>query len=134
MHFNHESEGAISQSVSIPSGSFENPQNTPFIVFSGVRFGADGNVSRRQSAGGWSVIGSWLKSGSAASFYLSRVVIAGVLDTDAGVGPLQMNADRIYDIQNSATESATVTFNISDDVSGSPVVDSELYDFEIFEN
>lgn len=106
---------------------------TTGTIYSGVRFGADGSLYERQPAGGWSRFGTWLYNGTASTYYLSRSIDAGTLTTDAGAGPLQMNSNRDYDIQLSSNGSKTtsVTFDISDDVSGSPVIDTQTWTFNI---
>lgn len=102
-------------------------------VFSGVKFDADGNIYERQTAGGWSSIGAWRLSGAASTFYVSRTIDTGSLTTDAGAGPLQMNTDRIYDIQRTSDgeDISRITFSISDDVSGSPVIANRTYMFNV---
>lgn len=101
-------------------------------IYSGARFGADGNIYERQANGGWSNIGSWLMNGTAATYYLLRTIDSGTLTTDAGAGPLQMNANLDYDIQKNGDgyKTTTVTFQISNDVSGSPIVTTRTYIFE----
>lgn len=94
-------------------------------VYSGVKFGADGNQYARQSNGGYSNMGAWLIKGAAASYYLQMVLNSGTLTTDDGDGQ-QMNGDLEYDVQDSSagsqTANATVTFEISTDAPGTTVV------------
>ena len=115
--------GTLANAVHIPSNEFATG-GVSGTIFSGVKFDADGNMYERQAAGGWSNVGSWLLRGTNTTFYISRTEDSGTLTTDAGAGPLQMNADRIYDVQQAidGEKMANVTFSISDDVSGSPVV------------
>lgn len=124
--------GMPTDPVVLPNQSFFS-SGTSGNGFSGIRFGADGNLYRRQFNGGLSRFATWLFSGAASTYYLSRTINTGTLDTDAGAGPLQMNTNRDYDIQLAFTgvETCTVSFEISNDVSGSPVVVSNVYLFEI---
>lgn len=118
------SQGVNANVVQIPAYALFSNTGTTGTVYSGVRFGSDGNLYRRQAAGGWSVFGQWLVNGSASGFYLSRTINSGILTTDAGGGSLQLNTNRDYDVQTAieTTVSANVSFQISDDVSGSPIV------------
>ena len=70
-------------------------------------------------------------NGSAGDFYVSRTIDSGTLTTDAGAGPLQLNTDRDYSI-NGLNKTTQVSFEISDDVSGSPVRASVTYVFQAF--
>lgn len=87
-------------------------------TYSGVKFAADGNMYAYQAAGGTTNIGSWLVSGAVADYYLVSTIDSGTLDTDAGRGPLQLNADRVYYCLDTTAgvgfETATVTFTIED--------------------
>lgn len=96
----------------------------------GIVFGADGVVYEVQSNDTLSAVFSWLLSGTASGFYISRVVDSGAISTDAGAGPLQLNVDRRYSLIEATfgnSEEATVTFEISSDVSGTPVVADNQY-------
>ena len=100
--------------------------------YSGIKLDADGSIYiRHKSTDTWSSQGSWLLGGSAGDYYVSRT-ISDALTTDAGAGPLIMSTDREYDEQQSTvgSNSSTVTFSISDDVSGSPVLTSRAYLFD----
>ena len=91
--------------------------------YSGVKFAIDGNMYRRQAAGGWSSIGAWLLKGVASDYYVQRVVESGTLTTDDGDG-VQLTTDRIYDIQQPVpfdVLAALVTFEISTDAPGASV-------------
>lgn len=91
--------------------------------YSGVKFDIDGNMYKRQAAGGWSSIGAWLFKGVASDYYVQRVVDSGTLTTDDGDG-VQLTANRIYDIQQTApfvTLEAVVTFELSTDAPGTSV-------------
>ena len=116
--------------VTIPGGSFATLGFTG-TVYSGAKFDADGNVYRRTSAGAWQQLGAWLLRGAASSFYLKRVIVSGTLTTDDGAGPQLLSTDREYDVQQSSfgTKTATVSFEISDDISGSPILASRTYIF-----
>lgn len=104
------------------------------VVYSGVRFGADGNLYRRQSRGGWSRIDTWLHKGNADTWYLRRTTNDS-LTTDSGSSWLQMNADRDFDVQYSTPKAdgfatADVTFEISDEADGNPVFSGpKVYQF-----
>lgn len=116
--------GASGDSVTIVQSNFETSGIFSGPSYSGVKFDSDGNMYMRQAAGGWSSIGGWLLKGTNSNYYLQRVVNTGTLTSDAGDG-VQLNADRIYDIQEAApftTKTATVTFEISTDAPGTTVV------------
>ena len=91
--------------------------------YSGVRFSIDGNMYRRQAAGGWSSIGAWLLKGAASDYYVQRTVESGTLTADGGDGA-QLTTDRTYDIQQPApfeALAALVTFELSTDAPGTSV-------------
>ena len=122
------------ETVVIPdlAGSvFWNRDENP-TVYSGVKFSSDGQVYARQLRGGWTNVGTWLHKGAAATFYLSRTT-DDVLTTDAGAGWLVMSSDRIYDMQRTSPtgiSKASVTFEISNDSGGTPVVAGpQVYNF-----
>lgn len=87
-------------------------------AYSGVRFSSDGNMYAFQKAGGVTVIGSWLVSGTNSDYYIVSTVDAGSLTTDPGRGPLQLNATRDFNcIDTSYTGgavTAVVSFTIED--------------------
>jgi len=90
-------------------------------TYSGVRFAADGQMYAFQTEGGTTNIGSWLVSGTNSDFYVVSTIDAtggDGLDTDAGRGPLQLNADRDFYCKdtttNSSADTATLTFTIED--------------------
>jgi len=126
----HGSGGAIGDKAQFVSHNFDNTGSTG-TIYSGLRIDADGGLYARQEQGGWSRFGTWLLGGTNSTFYVSRTIVTGSLDTDAGAGPLQLNTDRDYDVQRSidGEDNCTVSFEISDDVSGSPVVASASYSF-----
>lgn len=98
----------------------------------GIKVDADRTLYRQQANGGWSAIsGEWLMRGVSSDFYVSMSVDSGSLTLDAGAGPLQLNTDRIYNLDQVGIGSSTVTItlSISDDVSGSPVVASAQFTF-----
>lgn len=100
------------------------------LCYSGLRIGADGDLYERHPTGGWSRYGTWLFRGSAATYYVVRSVDSGVLTTDAGAGPLQLNANRDYDVQTSSGESdAVIQFDIADEATGTNIVTSIIYTF-----
>lgn len=127
----------MSLTLFIPTGAAANAVQVPSVdlfrsaasgtVHCGVRFGSDGNIYVKTAAGAWQMHSTWLVAGAATTYYLSRVISAGTLTTDAGAGPLQMNANRDYDRQKSSGNGVVqtdLTFFISNDSSGSPVVAS----------
>ena len=92
-------------------------------VFSGLKLDSDGNLYARQGGGGYSSIGAWLINGANTGFFVKRVIDIGTLTTDGGAGPIVLSSDREYDVQvTTGTKSATVSFEISTDISGSPIV------------
>jgi hypothetical protein len=125
-HFIHDTWDDGSDTVNIPIAFFGN-SGPDTIVYSGVQFGSDGDIYMRQTGGGWSRYGTWLLRGSASGFYLSRTILSGSLNIDAGAGPLVMSADRSYDVQDTFQDAvpvtASVNFEISSDISGTPVVE-----------
>ena len=99
-------------------------------VYSGLKIDSDGNLYARQTAGGWSSIGSWLLNGANTGFFVTTVIESGTLTTDAGRGPIVLSSDRIFDVQSSmGIKTCTVSFEISTDVSGSPIVASITHVF-----
>ena len=123
VHQTWESEGAVTgvNIVSTTIISF----STEGTVYSGVRFGSDGVLYRFQPNGGVSSLPlQWLLSGTASNYYLQRTINSGTLDTDAGTGWLQLNSNRDFNIQNTmiGIEEAEIYFEISSDMSGTPVV------------
>ena len=128
-HMIRETEGAASPTVKLTDRTVFNSRPSG-ICYAGIKVDADGVLYQQQANGGWSAIGSqWLVSGTAASFYVSRTIISGTLTTDAGAGTLQLNTDRIYDIQQASAglKSASILMDISSDVSGSPIVASATF-------
>ena len=126
--------GATANAVQVPSGIDFFRSASSGTIYSGAKFDADGSVYARTAAGAWQVVGTWLIAGSAATYYISRTIDTGTLTTDAGAGPLQMNTDREYDKQGTAGGgfvSVGVTYSISDDVSGTPVVATGTYLFSL---
>ena len=126
MNFIHS--GTESFAVVLPTQAFITVGSG--TVYSGLKIGTDGELYKRQAGGGWSRFATWLLIGTAANYYVSRTLIQGALTTDAGAGPLQLNADRIYDIQRTSTGSVVkLKFDIASDVSGSPIVATKYYSF-----
>lgn len=124
VHQHHTSEGDPGDTVKITSRTTTRLRIQATCT-AGVRFGSNGTFSLFQANGGVSAIGGeWLVNGTPSTFYVSRTIDSGTLTTDAGAGPLQMNSTRDYNIQQTSngTKDTTCTFNISDDVSGSPVI------------
>ncbi|GAF68642.1 unnamed protein product [marine sediment metagenome] len=124
--------GATGEAVQIPDRVFiQVGYDKP--CHAGVKFDADGDIYSKQANGGWSKVATWLLVGGSGDFYLSRVIDSGSLDTDAGAGPLLMSTDREYSLEDGIFggledgESAQVSFEISTDVSGSPVAAANSY-------
>ena len=116
----------------LPVHNFYRESSTS-TVYSGVKFGSDGNVYARQSGGGWSKIGTWLTDGTNSNFTITRTTV-GTLTTDAGAGPLALSSDRTYDVQDSTLSTtpavtASVTFTL-DKVSPSATLAIRTYVFE----
>jgi hypothetical protein len=125
------SEGTVSDTIKITDRTVSNFRATG-TCHSGVRFGTSGVLSSFQANGGVSAIsGEWLVSGTASGFYLQRTIISGTLEADPGTGFKQLNTNRDYDNQKSSagTKTTVVFFEISSDVSGSPVVDTATMTF-----
>lgn len=103
------------------------------LGYSGLRVDKDGDLYARQPAGNsWTNIGPWLINGAANGFWVTRVVDAGTLTTDAGAGPLVCNVTRDYDVQiGTGMKTATVSFELSNDVSGNPILASVTYLFKV---
>ena len=100
---------------------------------SGVKFGGDGILSVINANGGFSaIIGQWRVVGATSGFFLQRTIISGTLQVDAGTGFNVMSTDRIFDNQKSSAgiKTTVVFFEISDDISGVPVIDTATMTFE----
>jgi len=101
------------------------------VCHAGVKIGSDGALYTQHALGGWSAIdGEWFVNGSAGGFYVSKTLESGTLTTDAGAGPIQTNVDRIYDIQEATTgltKTAVITINISDDITGLPILATAVF-------
>lgn len=129
-----DTQGSVTNAVQVPPLLTFGRALASGTVYSGAKFDADGSIYARAATGAWQLVATWLVAGSAATYYLSRTIDSGTLTTDAGAGPLQMNTDREYDIQKSSglgVRTAMVSFSISNDVSGTPVVASGTYSFEV---
>jgi hypothetical protein len=121
--------GSVSAAVVLPANNLTTTSGS-IPVYSGLKIDADGNLYERTPNGGWSQFAVWLLAGTASTYYVSRTILTGTLTTDAGAGPLQLNADREYDVQTSkGTKDASVQFDIASDVSGTPIVASRTYTF-----
>jgi hypothetical protein len=114
----------------IGAHQFQNIGEYP-TVYSGVRFGSDGNVYRRQTYGVWSRVATWLHKGTASSFHLLRTT-ADSLTEDAGSSWLQMDSNRDFDAQHTLAagySEADVTFEISNDGGTTTVAGPRVYSF-----
>ncbi len=121
--------GAVGSAVNLPANNFDNFVSSG-LCYSGLRVGSDGDLYERQPNGGWSRFGTWLFTGTAGTYYISRTVVSGTLTTDAGPGPLQLNVNRDYDVQTASGENtATVQFDLASDPSGTPIVATAIYVF-----
>ena len=133
VHQHKETEGASGNVVVIPEGvNFSNTLLLNGTTFSGVIFNSNGGVYRLNDTGSTSIlVGQWLINGAVASFTIRRTVTNGVLNGDQGAGWLALTTNRQNDVQEtSQPNSATVTFEISDD-GGTTVLDSVFYTFVI---
>lgn len=124
--------GTASFAVALSSNSFATSLGSG-TCYSGLKIDADGNLYERNAAGGWSRFGTWLFIGTAANYYVQRTVASGSLTTDAG-GPagsgLQLNADRIYDVQTGFGEKeAVIKFEIATESAGTTIVATRSYTF-----
>ena len=129
--FIHDSWGAPGDTVSISDKTVSNIRAVG-TCFAGIKLDSDNALYIKQANGGYSAVnGEWFVHGNPANFYFSRTIVSGTLTTDAGAGPLQSNVDREYDVQQvtPGTKTATISIDISDDVSGSPILDSAQFVF-----
>ena len=127
---NSAATGAVANAVQLPANNFRNGPSDIVPAYSGLKVDADGGLYEKTPTGGWSRYATWLLAGTNTTYYVSRTVTEGSLTTDAGAGPLQCNADREYFIStNGPLKITTVVVNLSNDVSGSPIVASASYTF-----
>lgn len=120
--------------VQLPAITFNNTGDVDLgdsIVYSGVRFGSDGNIYKMTKGGAWQGTGkSWLLDGAASGYYLVRTVNTGTLNVDNDGTLQQMNADLDYSISENASwgeSQATITFEIADDAGGTNVLATRQY-------
>jgi len=137
-HFIQSSWGTGINAVTFPTTDFANVGDPiDGTIFSGVRFSSDGKVYRRTALGAFQSIGAWLLIGTNTTFFLSRTIDVGTLNTDSGTIQ-QMNANLDYDVQETdpgGQTLATVSFKIYDNntettQNGFPV--SQAYSFDAF--
>jgi len=132
VHQTQTSEGVASDTVNITDRQVSNVRESG-TCHSGVKFGSDGILSKLQANGGFTAIsGQWLVSGTASGFFLQHTIISGTLEVDPPVATFnQLNTDRTYDNQKSSsgTKTTVVFFELSSDVSGSPIVDTATMTF-----
>lgn len=132
VHQNQKSEGVAGDTINITDRTVSNSLPFDSPCHSGIRLGSDGILRTLQADGGLSVIqGEWLVKGSPGSFFVQRTILSGTLEVDPGTGFLQLNTTRDYDNQK-ATEGVKTTvvfFEVSDDVSGVPVLDTATMTF-----
>ena len=95
--------GVVTAAVHLPANAFVSTGGT-LPIYSGLKIDADGGLYERAPAGGFNRFATWLLKGTASTYYVQRTIIDGSLTTDPGTGWLQLNTDRIYDIQTSAAE------------------------------
>jgi hypothetical protein len=116
-HIIHDTEGSIGNAVQLPALSLHNIGGPGFggTVHSGVRLGSDGMIYRQQTNGSWSAQGQWLLGGTNSTFYVSRVVNSGTLDTDGGTIQ-QLNANEDYGTETMlpVEKAASITLSIYD--------------------
>ena len=131
--FVDNTSGAV---INLPDYNFTRTNIWPTLAYSGVKFGSDGDLYARRYDGDWSRFGTWLVSGTASNYYLSRVVSSGTLTTDAGgtpASPLQLNSDRIYDVQDQGKfggKVCSVIFSVWSDTPGTVLMDSNGWTFD----
>lgn len=124
VHQTQTSEGAVIDTVVLGNRNVTNFRAV-LPCESGIKLDSDGILYTVQNDGGFSaIIGEWLVSGTASTFYVEHTILDGTLETDPGPGFLQLNVDRIYiNLKSSeGTKITTVFFEISSDASGTPVV------------
>ena len=109
LQLNH---GASSGAVTIITDGYSVTRGKTVPVYSGVRFGSDGNMYKLIASGQWQNKGAWLLNGVNTDYYLFRTINSGVLDNDDGTDN-QMNANLDFWIFTSDTYTATITFTIS---------------------
>lgn len=131
VHQTQISEGTVADSVKVTDRNVVGVREFG-TCHSGIRLGSDGVLSTIQANGGFSAIsGEWLISGAASGFFVQRTILSGTLESDAGTGFLQLNANRDYDNQKSSagTKITEVFFEFSSDASGTPIVDTATMTF-----
>ena len=132
VHQIQDTEGIVNNAVKLNSTTLIRISvNGP--TFSGIQLQLTGDLFYRQTNGGLSQIaGQWLIFGSPGTFYVQRTIISGTLETDPGPGFLQLNATRSYTNRKDTigVKTTEVFFEISDDVSGVPVIEMASMIFE----
>ena len=131
----HGSAGSVNPNVKLLGRTLNSAGLFTNAVYSGLKFGADGVLSKVQWNDGLSAIsGQWLISGAASGFWIQRTVISGTLEVDPGNGFLIMNISRNYkNIKSSVgTKTTEVFFEISSDASGVPLVATATFTFVSF--
>lgn len=96
----------------------------------GIKIDADGSVYTKSNNGVWQVVATWLLVGPNTAWWVSRTIDSGTLTTDAGAGPLVCSSDREYSIANvilSSTKTVTLTLELSNSDTGSPVISAVQY-------
>jgi hypothetical protein len=132
-HMTQASEGAGVAGVNITNRTVSNVRASG-TCHSGIVLGLNGILSTIQGNGGSSAIsGQWLNTGTASGFYVQHTIISGTLDSSSPTESVwnQLNANRIYDNEKASAglKTTVVFFEISSDVSGSPVVDTATMTF-----
>ena len=131
VHQIHETEGIGNDNVKLLSIElFRLSVSGP--TSSGIRLGSNGVLSYYQSNGGLSAIsGQWLIFGDPSTFYVQRTILNGTLETDPGAGFLQLNTNRDYInlMALMGLKTTEVFFEISDDISGVPVIETATMTF-----
>ncbi len=132
IHGLRESEGAGIDTVNITDRTILNSRDSG-VCHSGIRVGSNGVLYRIQANGGFSALsGQWLVNGTASDFYMQRTILSGTLEVDAGAGWIQCNVNRDFDNQQATAgnKMASIFVEISNDMSGVPVLDSATFEFE----
>ena len=118
--------------IALPSNNFLTSQ-IDGLTYSGLKIGSDGLLYERQPGGGWSSFDTWLVTGTNTDFWVTRSVTSGSLTTDAGgthPTALQLNSDRIWDVQTETSKVCSVLFKIWDVSDGTVLMASATYTFD----
>jgi len=135
IHQINTSDGSVNAAVKLKSRTLNSAGLFVNAVYSGLKFGADGVLSKVQFNDGLSAIsGEWLITGASSGFWIQRTIISGTLEVDAGKGFLIMSTNRSYkNIKSSVgTKITEVFFEIATDKKGDTVVETATMTFVSF--